>query len=245
MNWTIALLAAAVGYLSGSISFSRVVARFVARGEDLSKTELEAPGSGDKVVLTSVSATSLGARKGSSIGCLTSILDILKATIPTLAFRFVFPGNPYHLIVPPLAIIGHNWPLYHGFKGGRGMSPIIGGMLAVDPLGFLATMVAGNLASRFILKFPMAGFSIALPLLVVWFGLKTRDWRFVLFAVCVNVIYWIAVIPDLRQYLRFRREGREDEWRQAMQASPMGRGQKMLSKYLGSPSKKGKSSEQD
>jgi glycerol-3-phosphate acyltransferase PlsY len=214
------------------------VARFVARGENLGKTELEAPDRGEKVVLTSVSATSLGARKGSRIGCLTSMLDILKATIPTLAFRLAFPGVPYYLFVAPAAVIGHNWPLYHGFKGGRGMSPIIGGMLAVDPLGFLVTMVVGSLVSRFVLRFPMGGFSVALPLLIPWFGLKTGDWRFVLFAVAMNAIYWIAVIPDLRQYLRFRREGRESEWRQAMQTSPMGRGQEMLSRYLRSLRKK-------
>jgi glycerol-3-phosphate acyltransferase PlsY len=239
MNWTIALFAALVGYLAGSISFSRVVGRFVARGESLDETALEAPADGEKVVLTSVSASSLGARKGSKIGCLTSILDILKAAIPTLAFRFAFSETPYYLLVVPLAVIGHNWPLYHRFKGGRGMSPIIGGMLAVDPLGFIVSMVAGSLISRFLLRFPMGGFSVALPLLIVWFAVRTRDWRFVLFAIAVNAIYWIAVIPDLKQYLAFKREGREDEWMQAMQTSPMGRGQAKFQKYLGALRKKG------
>lgn len=229
---SIALLAAAVGYLVGSVSFGRVVARFAAPDEDLSRTEVDIPGSEEKVVLTSVSSTSIGARKGPKWGCLAGILDILKATIPTLVFRLWHPGEPYYLIVAVAVVAGHNWPVYYRFKGGRGISSILGGMLVVDWPGLIVTGVAGNLLGQLLLKTPMAGFSLSLPLLIPWFALVTRSWWHVGYGVAINVVYWIAVIPELRTYARLRREGREADFFAAMSTMPMGRGRQQLMERL-------------
>jgi len=51
---------------------------------------------------------------------ITVVLDMLKITIPTLVFKHVYPDTPYFLITAATGMIGHVWPLYHGFKGGRG-----------------------------------------------------------------------------------------------------------------------------
>jgi glycerol-3-phosphate acyltransferase PlsY len=209
-----------------------VVARFAAPDEDLSTTEVDIPGSEDKVVLTSVSSTSIGARKGPKWGCLAGILDILKAAIPTLVFRLWHPGDPYYLIVAVAAVVGHNWPVYHRFKGGRGISPIMGGMLVVDWLGLIVTGVVANLFGQLVLKTPMAGFSLSLPLLIPWFALVTRSWWHVGFAAAINVVYWIAVLPELKTYAGLRREGREADFFAAMSNTPMGRGREQLMNRL-------------
>lgn len=228
MRLSIALLAAVIGYLVGSVSFGRVVARFAAPDEDLSTTEVDIPGGEDKVVLTSVSSTSIGARKGPRWGCLAGILDILKAAIPTLVFRLWYPTDPYYLIVAVAAVMGHNWPVYYRFKGGRGISPIMGGMLVVDWLGLIVTGVVANLFGQLVLKTPMAGFSLSLPLLIPWFALVTRSWWHVGYAAALNIVYWIAVIPELKTYVKLRREGREADFFAAMSMTPMGRGRRQL-----------------
>jgi len=228
MRLSIALLAAAVGYMVGSVSFGRVVARFAAPDEDLSTTEFDIPDSEDKVVLTSISSTSIGARKGPKWGCLAGILDILKAAVPTLVFRLWHPSDPYYLIVAVAAVVGHNWPVYYRFKGGRGISPIMGGMLVVDWLGLIVTGVVANLFGQLVLKTPMAGFSLSLPLLTLWFALVTQSWWHVGYAAAINVVYWIAVIPELKTYVRLRREGREADFFAAMSTTPMGRGRQQL-----------------
>jgi glycerol-3-phosphate acyltransferase PlsY len=228
MSIPVGVLAAIVGYLVGAISFGRVVARFVAPTADLDTTEIGAADGEGKVVLTSVSSTSIGARKGPKWGCLAGILDILKAFIPTLVFRLLYPGTPYYLITSGATIIGHNWPIYYGFRGGRGISAIMGSMLAVDWLGLLVTNLVSSLLAQFVLRIPMAGFSLSLPFLIPWFALTTRSWWHIGYSIAVNVIYWVAVIPELRTYIGLRREGRGAEFFAAMSETPMGRGRRQL-----------------
>jgi len=118
--------------------------------------------------------------------------------------------------------------VYYRFKGGRGISPIMGGMLVVDGLGLIVTGVVANLFGQLVLKTPMAGFSLSLPLLILWFALVTRSWWHVGFAAAINVVYWIAVLPELRTYARLRREGREADFFAAMSTTPMGGGREQL-----------------
>ena len=75
----------------------------------------------------SISATSVRLHLGARYGCLVAILDILKSLLPSLFFKLWQPDAPYYLITATLATIGHNYPLYHGFKGGRGLSTITEG----------------------------------------------------------------------------------------------------------------------
>jgi glycerol-3-phosphate acyltransferase PlsY len=81
MNASIALLAAGTGYLIGSISFARVLGRWLAPGESFRTTTL-AWGEDRRFEIENVSATTIAKRRGPAYGCLTALLDILKATIP-------------------------------------------------------------------------------------------------------------------------------------------------------------------
>ena len=57
---------------------------------------------------------------GTRYGCLTAILDIAKVAIPALIFKLWQPETPYFLVTALFGLIGHDWPIYHRFKGGRG-----------------------------------------------------------------------------------------------------------------------------
>ncbi len=94
---------------------------------------------------SAISATSVRHQLGTRYGCLTAILDILKGLLPTLAFRLWQPDAPYYLITAAMTTLGHNYPLYHGFKGGRGLSTIMGGLFVLDWAGVLLTNIAGTL----------------------------------------------------------------------------------------------------
>ena len=142
MKLRIAVAAAAAGYLAGSVSFGRVVGRVAAPGEDVSHTTLELPG-GSTLEYEGVSATSIAARSGPGWGMLPGGLDMAKAFIPTWYAKRRWPGEPYAAIVATAAIAGHNYPVYHGFNGGRGMAPFFGGMLAIDPKAVPVTNLVG------------------------------------------------------------------------------------------------------
>ena len=92
------LLAAAVGYLCGSISFARIVTRIFAPQEDITRTEIRAPGSDDTVTAGFVSATTVSMHLGARLGFLTVVLDMLKLVVPTLGFRLLWAGEPYYLV---------------------------------------------------------------------------------------------------------------------------------------------------
>ena len=144
MRLRTATVVAIGGYLIGSISFARLVGRKVAAGEDLSQTTLDLPGDAT-MTYSAVSATSIGVRAGPLWGITTSALDIAKAYLPTLLARRRWPGESYHLVVATATLVGHNYPLYHRFKGGRGQTVIYGSVLAIDWVAVPATSAAGML----------------------------------------------------------------------------------------------------
>jgi glycerol-3-phosphate acyltransferase PlsY len=64
---------------------------------------------------------------------------MLKVAIPTLIVRLWQPDEAYYLVLAGAGVVGHAWPVYHRFRGGRGESPILGGLLVIEALGLLLT----------------------------------------------------------------------------------------------------------
>jgi glycerol-3-phosphate acyltransferase PlsY len=206
MDWRIALSAAAVGYLLGSISFARLVARWASPGTDISKIRQPIPNSDFVFESDTVSATAVRIHVGTPCGCLTGILDMLKVAVPTLAFKLWIAGPPYFLIVAAAGVLGHNWPAFNRFKGGRGESPIFGGLFVIDPLGVVATNLAGavlGLLSGQLLVLRWAGLVLMIP----WLWFRTGQWPYLAYMVSVNAFYWIAVTPELRQFFQLQSVG--------------------------------------
>jgi len=203
MNIGIALLAAAAGYLFGSISWARIITRLVAPGTDISMIREPVPHTDEVFESDSVSATTVRIHVGTRYGCLTAILDMLKVALPTLAFKLWLPDTPYFLIVAAMGVVGHDWPLFFKFKGGRGESPILGGLIVIDFIGLVVTNVLGfalGVLAGNILVLRWAG----LVLLIPWMWLRFHDWAYVAYMAFVNVIYWVAMTPDLKQYFQFK-----------------------------------------
>ncbi|MBR6021214.1 MAG: glycerol-3-phosphate 1-O-acyltransferase PlsY [Kiritimatiellae bacterium] len=117
---TVAWAGAAAGYLAGSIPFGLLLARLV--GVDVRKV-----GSGN------IGATNVF-RINKGLGVLAFLLDALKGFAPAFAARWV-AGAPEWLGLAwgAAAVAGHNWPLWLGFKGGKGVSTSVGMLLGVAP----------------------------------------------------------------------------------------------------------------
>lgn len=214
MNLLIALLAMATGYLAGSVSFARLVTRLFAPEQDITKIEIEVPDSEARFESDAISATTVRLHLGPKYGCLTGILDILKATLPALVFRLWQPEAPYYLLAAGLAAVGHNWPVYYRFKGGRGQSPIMGGMLVVDWLGVVVTNLLG-LLSDLVIKATLVSSGVWLVLMIPWIWFRTHAWPELLYAVAMCILFWASMIPEWRELLRLRREGALENLQQA------------------------------
>jgi acyl phosphate:glycerol-3-phosphate acyltransferase len=233
MDPVIASLAAVIGYLFGSLSFTRIIGKFIAPNEDLGKTEFTAPGINAKVVMTGVSATSLSMRKGPKAGCPTSILDMLKVTLPTLAFKIGYPDAPYFLITAAMGVVGHNWTLYHGFKGGRGLSAIIGGMLVIDWSGIIITNLLGMILGIALFRDVLIAYLGGAILLIPWLWYRTSEVWHIAYAVVVSTSLLIAMQPEIKQYIEFRRKGAMPDLKTVLSVTDMGKGMGKMFKRLG------------
>ena len=123
------ILAGLLAYLLGSVPFGLLVAR--ARGVDI-----RAVGS------RNIGATNVFRCVGKPWGILTFALDFLKgltgaSLIPFLASRLIsaegVSAPTLALVGGAASVIGHTWPLFAGFKGGKGVATGFGMLVAIVP----------------------------------------------------------------------------------------------------------------
>jgi acyl phosphate:glycerol-3-phosphate acyltransferase len=232
MNIGVAILSAVVSYLLGAISFTRIVTHLLAPNLDLENVKLpNADGSEGDTLLT-VGATTAAIKLGSRVGCAIGLLDIFKAFMPTLVFKLIYPDQYYFLIASVFAVIGHNWPVYYRFKGGGGMSPALGGFLAVDWMGTLVANLLGMFLGFAVVRdlfFAYVGWTW---LMIPWLWIRTKDPVFGLYALCVNLAFFLALVPEIKRYLEARKRG-EVDMQQGMEVTPMGRGMLKMARKLG------------
>lgn len=199
------LIVAVIGYLIGTISFTRLIGRFALPGEDLSETEYQIPESDETWTYRGVSASSVVERAGWKWGLAVVILDGLKGLLPTLVLLVAFPDSPAYAVGAAAVIVGHVWPVWWRFEGGRGQSVLIGALIPIDVLSLpVAILVGAALGIVVFTSVYMARNMWPLPL-IAWFwwsdGISANFW----FAVVANVVYWMASRSDVDEALRVRR----------------------------------------
>jgi acyl phosphate:glycerol-3-phosphate acyltransferase len=122
-----------IGYLLGAIPWGVIIARYKA------KVDIRQYGSG-KTGTTNVLRTA-----GSKAAALVLFLDLLKGSLAVVLAGFVF-GNELlvvgdfglgtlvaQVIAALAAVAGHNWSVFLGFRGGRGVATFFGGLAALCP----------------------------------------------------------------------------------------------------------------
>jgi acyl phosphate:glycerol-3-phosphate acyltransferase len=130
-----AAIAGPIGaYLLGSIPTGVIVAR--ARGIDLQKT-----GSGN------IGATNAARAMGKKVGALVLLFDALKGFAPVLiAVNWLPVSSAIVALMGLLAIAGHIFPVWLGFRGGKGVATAFGVFLAIAPLAAAVALVTYILA---------------------------------------------------------------------------------------------------
>jgi glycerol-3-phosphate acyltransferase PlsY len=114
-------------YLCGSLTPSIWITRL------LKGVDVRDGGSGHATTTNTIRQAGFGP------GALVFILDVTKGFLPTwLALRYA-PATALWIVplTTVLAVIGHCWPIFAGFRGGMGLAPAGGGMLAIQPVSFL------------------------------------------------------------------------------------------------------------
>jgi len=129
MSLLLSFLFPVLGYLSGSLPFSVWVTR-LAKGVDVRNA-----GSGHATTTNTIRQAGFG------WGALVAVLDVAKGFIPTYLALTVGGDEIPPYIVPltaALAVAGHCWPLFAQFRGGMGIAPFGGALLATNwPSAFI------------------------------------------------------------------------------------------------------------
>ncbi len=214
------------GYFVGAVSFARLIAARVIPGEDIRSTTMELVG-GATLEYGGVSATAVGARTGPRWGLVVGVLDMLKAFVPVLAVRLIWPDEWWHLVVAVMVVAGHNWPVYYRFRGGRGQSPLYGGLAAVDWVAIPVTTLAGLFVGLVVLRDMFFAYTLGQFLLIPWFWWQGTPQE-VAYAVAINLLFVLATIPEIKAYFAKRRTGelrQVTSWRDFRSSHPaMGSG---------------------
>lgn len=128
MAWA-GLLSVVIAYLIGSISTSTLVVRMVS-GRDI-----RSEGSGN------AGATNTMRSIGFKWGVLVLVLDGLKGAVALWIADAIAHHHMWALALSAIAVVvGHNWPVFFGFRGGKGIATTIGVLLWLAPL---SAVIAG------------------------------------------------------------------------------------------------------
>lgn len=117
-----------VSYLLGSINFSILISK-LAFNDDIRKYGSQNAGS-----------TNMNRVYGSKIGALTLVGDVGKAVVAVLIARMLLGDNAAALC-GFCCMLGHCFPIYYHFKGGKGVATAGGVILALEPLSGLLTLL--------------------------------------------------------------------------------------------------------
>lgn len=121
MNLAIIAISALIGYLLGCIQTAYIIGRVVK------KIDIRKYGSNN------AGASNVTNVMGWKYGIITAAVDILKAAVSVIILRLLFPGAQYaYYFAGAFSLIGHIFPFYMGFKGGKGTASLIGMTLAIN-----------------------------------------------------------------------------------------------------------------
>lgn len=134
------VIVALIAYIIGSFSSSYVL------GKVLKKTDIRAYGSGN------AGATNAVRVFGKKIGALAFILDVLKGVLAVYIGNRLL-GYDGKLIAGFFVVVGHNWPIFLKFKGGKGIATSFGILLSIHwptAISILLVFIIVVIISRYV-----------------------------------------------------------------------------------------------
>lgn len=194
IEYLAALAAIGLAYLIGSVSFGFLAAKKL-KGVDL--RELGSGGTG---------ATNTMRILGAGPAALVLVLDGLKGVAAVYLARYLGGGSAAVVILASLAAIaGHNWPVFFGFRGGRGIATSLGVLLAISPGIFFWVFITGIAViavTRYVSLGSITG-ALLLPFLMAYYGLEIP---YIIFGTAMSGLAIYRHKPNLQRL----REGKEN-----------------------------------
>jgi glycerol-3-phosphate acyltransferase PlsY len=186
-------------YLLGAIPFGLIISKMVG-------VDVRQEGS------RNIGATNVSRVLGKKLGLLTLICDMLKGYLPMyVASRYLPESEQKELLIclcGVMAVCGHMFSVYLGFKGGKGVATGLGVFFFLSPLATgisLAIFIAAVAFSGFV----SVGSLLAAGLIPLWLWLLGLSPAVILAAAVVAILIWIKHYENITRLL----QGREKSWK--------------------------------
>lgn len=168
---------AIISYFIGSIPFSYLVPKYFGN------IDIRTVGSGN------TGTTNVVRTLGLKIGVIAFIGDFLKGLIPTL-LGYLLIGTSGAVIGGALSVIGHCYPVWLKFKGGKGIATSAGVLVVIDPLVFIILLTL-QFAIIFITKYMSLASITSAVIFPVLCMMLSAPLEYVIFSVCLGafVVY--------------------------------------------------------
>lgn len=184
----ILFISCVLAYLFGSIPFGFLVAKM--QGININQV-----GSGN------IGATNIARNLGWKLGAVVGILDFGKSFVPILVAQTLFAQTGPILLVSIMPVLGHIFPVWLNFRGGKGVATIFGLLGAYfGILTFLGFLVVWFIAVKKIRLMSLVNLAAAL-LIPLAFWLKFDQVIFMLFGLLLCGIIWISHRANIKRLL--------------------------------------------
>jgi glycerol-3-phosphate acyltransferase PlsY len=187
-------LAIITAYLLGAVPAGFLLVRFYTG------TDIRAVGSGR------TGSTNVLRAGGGKVALMTGVLDVLKAASAVWIAQRLLPGNEWAAVLAGIAaIIGHNYSVFIGFKGGAGGAPTIGAAFALWPPSLLVVVPLGAAVWYFIGYASVATMSFSL-ILTALFAYRAYafggPWAHAVYGVLALMVCLWALRPNIKRLVR-------------------------------------------
>lgn len=164
-----------VAYLLGSISFAVVLVR-ATTGKDI-----RAEGSGN------AGATNVLRAHGKKLALFVALLDVAKGAAAVLLMRLLTADPLWGALAGVAAILGHVFPIFYAFRGGKGVATAVGAFVVLAPLALLCCLAVFVLVVA-VTRYVSLGSVIAMVLLPPVAGLLFHAPRAVVTGAAVTAL---------------------------------------------------------
>jgi glycerol-3-phosphate acyltransferase PlsY len=177
-----------IGYLIGSIPFGVIAGK-------LRKIDIRKVGSGN------IGATNIYRTLGTTPAVAVFILDLLKGALAVYIAQAIIPSSPAIIVVSGIAaVMGHMYPVYIRFKGGKGSATGLGVLLGIAPDLFIIAMIYVAVAialTRYVSVTSIGGVLLLIVLMLTFH--KPVEYSIAAIIVAILVIY--KHVPNIKRLL--------------------------------------------
>ena len=182
------VLLVAAAYLLGAIPFGLLIAR-LQKGIDIRDH-----GSGN-IGTSNVLRTS-----GKRAALLTLGGDLMKGYLPVLAGSLLGVPQPWVVLAGGAAVVGHNWPIYIHFRGGKGVATSFGAALGIMPAAAGLTLLVYLLVAA-ISRYTSLAALVGSASLLLWVHLLRASRPQVLFSVFAALLIYLRHRENIQRLI--------------------------------------------